>query len=47
MDRGFLVGHSLWDRKQSDMTEWLTHTHNKEDCQYFRTTIKGIQPIER
>ena len=28
---------------------WLSgwHTHNKEDCQYFRTTIKGIQPIER
>ena len=24
---GSLVGSSLWGRKESDMTEWLTHTH--------------------
>ena len=22
-----LVGYSLWGRKESDTTEWLTHTH--------------------
>ena len=38
MDRGAwgLVGYSSWGRKESDMTERLTHTHTKS----FMTTTK-------
>ena len=33
-----LAGYSPWDRKESDMTEWLTHTHT----QSYHTRIKPV-----
>ena len=35
--QGSLVGLSPWGHKESDTTEWLTHTHNKHYSQWWKT----------
>ena len=39
-----LEGYSPWSRKESDTTEWLTHTHTHVNevlsmCKMFRTAV--------
>ena len=33
MDKRSLLGYSPWNRKESDTTEQLTHTHNHQGSQ--------------
>ena len=34
-----LAGYSPWGCKQSDMTEWLKHTHKKEFIQAIKCRV--------
>ena len=37
-----LVGYSPWGCKESDMTEWLTHTHSSSTFSFFLRKLHSI-----